>query len=79
MRMAATIAQARKVKEKVMALIAANLSLKNALTGIGISTIDSGYGVKVNFANEVADQRKLPGTLDGVPLVITIVGRVSKQ
>jgi hypothetical protein len=79
MRMAATIAQARKAKEKVMALVAANVSLKNALAGIGISTIDSGYGVKVNFANEVAEQRTLPRTLDGVPLVISIVGKVSKR
>jgi hypothetical protein len=77
--MAATIAQARKAKEKVKALVGANLSLKNSLAGIGISTIDSGYGVKVNFATEVAEQRTLPRTLDGVPLMISIVGRVSKR
>jgi len=77
--MAATIAQARKAKEKVKALVASNSSLKNALAGIGISTINSGYGVKVNFANEVAEQKTLPRTLDGVPLLISIVGRISKR
>jgi hypothetical protein len=77
--MAATIIEARRAKEKVKALVAANLLLKNALAGIGIGTSDSGYVVKINFANEVAERRSLPRTLDGVPLLISIVGRVSKR
>jgi hypothetical protein len=77
--MAATISQARVAKEKVKALVAGNRSLQTALAGIGIGIVGSGYGVKVNFSNTVADQRILPETLDGVPLQISIIGRVRKR
>jgi hypothetical protein len=67
----ATLEQARAAKAKLAALFAGRPELR----GIGIALLDAGYGVKLNLACR-PDDLSLPDTIDGVPVVIDIVGPV---
>jgi hypothetical protein len=47
------------------------------LSGVGITRIGSGYGLKINLAQE--PELTLPKEVDGVPVKIAITGRIRAQ
>ncbi len=48
------------------------------VVGVGITTIGSEFGLKINLAS-APKSRKLPTEVDGVPVRVEIVGRIRKQ
>lgn len=48
------------------------------VNGVGITRVGEGYGVKVNVA-EAPNDTGLPDEIDGVPVVIEVVGQLSKR
>jgi len=67
----ATLAAAEAAAEK-LALRLANLS---ELRGIGIAVLADGFGVKVNLSRQPA-VAAVPDDVDGVPVIVDIVGTV---
>ena len=49
------------------------------LAGVGITRIDEGYAVKVNFSSDPSGGVELPTEVDGVPVRIEVVGRIKKR
>ncbi len=47
------------------------------VVGVGLISVDDGYGVRVNL--ESAPSEDAPTSIDGVPISIDIVGKISKQ
>lgn len=45
------------------------------LRGIGVAVLDDGYGVKLNLS-ELPGDCTIPSEIDGVPVVVEIVGRI---
>jgi hypothetical protein len=73
--MAFSIEEARKAKEKTKEL----LSQSSAVVGIGIIRVADGYGVKVNLETEAPGDLKLPASIDGVPIVVDVIGKIRKR
>jgi hypothetical protein len=69
------IEQARAAKQKAISLFA-GLARVN---GIGITRIGESYGIKVNLAEPPSDGVEFPQEVDGVPVVVEIVGHIAKQ
>jgi hypothetical protein len=67
----ATLDQARAAKQK----LAERLHGIANVRGIGIAVLDGGYGVKVNFATR-PEAGIIPDDVDGVPVVVDVVGSV---
>lgn len=67
----ATLEQARAAKRK----LAARLRDREDVQGIGIAVVQAGYGVKVNLAGPSAEG--IPDDVDGVPVIVDVVGPVS--
>jgi hypothetical protein len=71
---AITLEQAQAAKAKVRELLGKNRDV----TGIGIARIGRGYGVKLNLVEgTIADL--VPNEIDGVPIRVETVGRISKR
>lgn len=49
------------------------------VSGVGISRRGGAYVVKVNLESEPDGAAQLPQHIDGVPVVIHIVGKIHKQ
>ncbi|MEW6351992.1 MAG: hypothetical protein AB1646_23325 [Thermodesulfobacteriota bacterium] len=49
------------------------------VVGVGITRIDGGYGIKVNFREELAPDTELPEDVNGVPVKVEVVGRIQKR
>jgi hypothetical protein len=49
------------------------------VVGIGITTIDSKYGLKINLASPPANPSELPTEVDGIPVRVEVVGRIRKR
>lgn len=49
------------------------------VVGVGITTIGSEYGLKVNLASPPPTSTELPTEVDGVPVRVEVVGRIRKQ
>ena len=47
--------------------------------GVGVTQKDGGYAVKINLAAAPPTDTLLPESVDGVPIVCEIVGRLTKQ
>ena len=45
--------------------------------GVGITRVDDGYAVKLNLSGR--PEREVPRELDGVPVIVEVVGRIVKQ
>ena len=71
----ATLAKARAVKEKVAKIVEGDPSV----TGIGIARVGEGYGVKVGVTGPTTAVTGLPPVIDGVPVMVETVGKVTKQ
>ena len=69
------IEQARAAKPKALSVFAALASLN----GIGITKVGDGYGLKVNLSEAPPETVELPTDVDGVPVVVEIVGGITKQ
>ena len=48
------------------------------VVGVGLFTLDHGYGVKVNLAAEPAADASPPIEIGGVPIRMEVVGRIRK-
>ena len=49
------------------------------VAGVGITRVESGYGLKVNLSQAPAEDVALPSEVDGVPVRIEVVGRIRKR
>lgn len=70
-----TLEAARAAKAEA----SARFSKLAAVNGVGITRIGDGYGVKINLAEPPAADVELPDVVNGVPVVVEIVGRISKR
>ncbi|MCZ6699236.1 MAG: hypothetical protein O7D94_09930 [Planctomycetota bacterium] len=66
---------ARAVKDKAARV----LGQFGLVSGVGITRKDGAYAVKVNLESEPQAAGELPKQIDGVPIVIRVVGRIRKQ
>jgi hypothetical protein len=71
----ATLDDVRAVKAKAMAIF----SPLAEVVGIGITRIGEGYGLKVNLRIAAGKNAQLPTDVDGIPVKVEIVGRLTKQ
>ena len=49
------------------------------VVGVGITTIGSEYGLKINLASPPPTSTELPKEVDGVPVRVEVVGKIRKQ
>jgi hypothetical protein len=66
-----TLERARTAKTKIADLLQDEMEV----CGIGIATLDGGYGVKVNVTGAAAALH-IPDEVDGVPVVVTVGGEI---
>lgn len=67
----ASLERARAAKAKVAALLANHPHLR----GLGIAVLDDGFGVKANFGC-APEEGLLPADVNGVPIVIDVIGPI---
>jgi hypothetical protein len=75
MREGTDIEKARSAKAEVLTRFAGLAQLN----GVGITRVGSGFGVKVNLAEALGPGTELPEEIDGVPVVVELVGRITKR
>lgn len=66
---------ARQVKARAKEIF----SQFGSVNGIGLTRLGDGYAVKVNFESEPLDRANLPHDIEGVPVVIQVIGPLHKQ
>ncbi|MDR3635325.1 MAG: hypothetical protein P4L84_16090 [Isosphaeraceae bacterium] len=71
----ADLEQARAAKERAKALFAG----KASVVGVGINRVGGGFGVKVNLSEPPPPGVDLPATIDGVPVLVEVVGTIRKR
>jgi hypothetical protein len=71
---AISLEQARKAKQQASALF----SQFATVVGVGITKLEDGYGIKVNLQQEPNPSVVLPESVEGVPVKVEVVGRISK-
>ena len=49
------------------------------VVGVGITTIGSEYGLKVNVSSPPPSSDTLPTEVDGVPVRVEVVGKIRKR
>ena len=49
------------------------------VVGVGITTIGSEYGLKVNISSPPSSSNPLPKEVDGVPVRVEVVGKIRKR
>ena len=49
------------------------------VVGVGITTIGSEYGLKVNVSSPPPSSTTLPSEVDGVPVRVEVVGKIRKR
>ena len=49
------------------------------VVGVGLESIDDGYGIKVNLAAPPAGDKLLPTQIHGVPVRFEVVGTITKR
>ena len=69
----ATLEEARAAKEHAKLMLAD----VGGIHGIGIARLADGFGVKVNLARLLDEA--IPDDLDGVPIVLEVVGQIRPQ
>ena len=68
-----TLDRARAAKERAHEVF----SKLADVVGVGITTIGSEYGLKVNVSSPPSNV--LPSEVDGVPVRVEVVGKISKR
>jgi hypothetical protein len=71
----AELERVRTAKTKALALLA-KLAQVN---GVGITRVGEHYALKVNLAEPTPQNVRIPQEIDGVPVVVELVGRITKQ
>ena len=66
---------AREAKEKAKTIF----SRHGLVNGIGLTRVGERYAVKVNFESEPHDQASMPKEIEGVPVVVQVIGTLHKQ
>ncbi len=66
---------ARAVKQKAYG----TFQKLGKVNGVGLTRQNDIYAVRVNLEEQLAEDAEVPKEIDGVPIVIKIVGKVSKQ
>jgi hypothetical protein len=67
----ATLAAAEAAKDR----LALQLARLPELRGIGVAVLDQGFGIKVNLSRKPAGA-PVPDDIDGVPVIVDIVGTI---
>lgn len=49
------------------------------VVGVGLESMDDGYGLKVNLAAPPAGDTSLPTQIHGVPVRFEVVGKITKR
>ncbi len=70
-----TLDQARTAKTKAAKVF----GRKANVVGVGITEIGGGYGVKVNLREAPEPGTDFPESVEGVPVQVEIVGRITKR
>ena len=70
-----TLDQARSAKTKAAKVFCR----KGNVVGIGITQIGGGYGVKVNIREAPEAGVDWPDSVEGVPVQVEVVGRITKR
>ena len=70
-----SIDEARRVKPK------AGEAARQAgpVVGVGLTKVGDSYAVKVNLVHQPAPGVVLPNTIDGVPVLYEVAGRIAKR
>ena len=55
------------------------LSQYGQVNGVGITERDGQYTIKVNLEKESVTDEDWPDSIDGVPLVVQLIGKIRKQ
>lgn len=72
------LAQARAAKDHLRSALAANRGPdRGGVRGIGLARTAEGYCVQVNVDH--GPHADIPGTVDGVPVRVRVVGRVTPR
>jgi hypothetical protein len=71
----AQIEAARRAKGKARKLFEKHAKV----TGVGLTRRSGVYHVKVNLAEEPRREADLPKSIDGIPVVLHVTGRIRKQ
>ena len=66
---------AREAKEKAKTIF----SRHGTVNGIGLTRMGERYAVKVNFESEPRDPASMPREIEGVPVVVQVIGPLHKQ
>lgn len=66
---------ARAAKSK----LARKLSRLAQVNGVGITRVGTGYGIKINLVAQPPAGVAIPEEIDGVPVVLEVVGRISMR
>ena len=69
------LAAVRAAKDKARAVF----GRLGHVCGVGITHKEGHYAVQVNLEDALAADQQCPSEIDGVPLVVRVVGRISKQ
>ncbi len=67
--------EARAAKDKAFRLF----KKVSPVCGVGITRARGVYAIKVNLEAEPDSPGELPDEIDGVPIVVSVVGKVRKQ
>lgn len=73
--MAVDLERARGAKARVRSVLPKSVKVN----GVGITQVGDDYAVKVNLAERPRPGVSLPDKIDGVPIVMEVVGRITKQ
>jgi hypothetical protein len=69
-----TLDEVRTVKSKALRLF----GQKAEVVGVGITEIAGGYGLKINLREAPEPGIDLPESVDGVPVLVEVVGAIRK-
>jgi hypothetical protein len=75
MREGADIEKARAAKAQLLSRVTA----VPQVNGVGLIRVGQGYGVKINLAEPLGVGVELPEEVDGVPVVVELVGPINKR
>jgi hypothetical protein len=70
-----SLSQARAAKVKAVRLFGKH----PLVNGVGLARVADGYALKVNFLKSPDQGKTLPKEIDGVPILIDVVGPIAKR
>ena len=73
--MAVDIERARSAKARIRSFLPRALKVN----AVGITQVGDDYAVKINLEEPPRPGLRLPDAIDGVPLVVEVVGRIWKR